>query len=91
MLSHTLILEIGIAVGLVAIVGLIANKLKFSVIPFFHYYRNGFGSTCTADWIGGSDLYRKQTLYRFYGQARGIISPVLFGTRIFSQSAYQIW
>ncbi|GEM_PF-5602075 len=35
MLSHTLILEIGIAVGLVAIVGLIANKLKFSVIPFF--------------------------------------------------------
>src|SRR5690606_17538966 len=35
MLSHTLILEIGIAVGLVAIVGLIANKLRFSVIPFF--------------------------------------------------------
>ncbi|KKX51275.1 MULTISPECIES: cation:proton antiporter [Sphingobacterium] len=33
--SHTLILEIGIAVGLVAFVGLIANKLKFSVIPFF--------------------------------------------------------
>ena len=30
-----LILEIGIAVGLVAIVGLISNKLKFSVIPFF--------------------------------------------------------
>jgi len=35
MLSHTLILEIGIAVGLVALVGLFANKLKFSVIPFF--------------------------------------------------------
>ncbi|EEI92654.1 transporter, CPA2 family [Sphingobacterium spiritivorum ATCC 33300] len=35
MLSTTLILEIGIAVGLVAIVGFIANKLKFSVIPFF--------------------------------------------------------
>lgn len=30
-----LILEIGIAVGLVAGVGLISNKLKFSVIPFF--------------------------------------------------------
>ncbi len=35
MLSTTLILEIGVAVGLVAIVGFIANKLKFSVIPFF--------------------------------------------------------
>ena len=33
--SHTLILEIGIAVGLVALVGLISNKLRFSVIPFF--------------------------------------------------------
>lgn len=35
MASHTLIFEIGIAVGLVAIVGLISNKLRFSVIPFF--------------------------------------------------------
>ncbi|WP_166332328.1 cation:proton antiporter [Sphingobacterium chungjuense] len=35
MLSHTLILEIGIAVLLVALVGLLANKLRFSVIPFF--------------------------------------------------------
>ncbi|SEK18161.1 cation:proton antiporter [Parapedobacter koreensis] len=35
MLSHTLILEIGIAVGLVAAVGLISNRLRFSVIPFF--------------------------------------------------------
>ncbi|WP_400261695.1 cation:proton antiporter [Sphingobacterium sp. SG20118] len=33
--SQTLILEIGIAISLVAFVGLIANKLKFSVIPFF--------------------------------------------------------
>lgn len=31
----TLILEIGIAVGLVALVGLISNKLSVSVIPFF--------------------------------------------------------
>lgn len=35
MMSHTLIFEIGIAVGLVATVGLISNKLRFSVIPFF--------------------------------------------------------
>ncbi|WP_262249139.1 cation:proton antiporter [Parapedobacter soli] len=35
MTSHTLIFEIGIAVGLVALVGLISNKLRFSVIPFF--------------------------------------------------------
>ncbi|MBP3942323.1 cation:proton antiporter [Sphingobacteriaceae bacterium WQ 2009] len=35
MLSQTLILEIGIAVILVTLVGLFANKLKFSVIPFF--------------------------------------------------------
>lgn len=35
MLSTTLILEIGIAVLLVALVGLLANRLKFSVIPFF--------------------------------------------------------
>lgn len=35
MLSQTLILEIGIAVGLVALVGLISNRLRFSVIPFF--------------------------------------------------------
>lgn len=35
MLTNTLILEIGIAVLLVAIVGLVANKLRFSVIPFF--------------------------------------------------------
>ncbi len=35
MASHTLILEIGVAVGLVALVGLISNKLRFSVIPFF--------------------------------------------------------
>ncbi|MBE8713344.1 cation:proton antiporter [Sphingobacterium hungaricum] len=35
MLSQTLILEVGIAVFLVTVVGLLANKLKFSVIPFF--------------------------------------------------------
>lgn len=35
MISHTLIFEIGIAVGLVAIVGLLSNRLRFSVIPFF--------------------------------------------------------
>ncbi|MCI0921624.1 cation:proton antiporter [Sphingobacterium rhinopitheci] len=34
-MSHIVILEIGIAVLLVASVGLLANKLKFSVIPFF--------------------------------------------------------
>ena len=33
--AQTLILEIGIAVGLVALVGILANKLRFSVIPFF--------------------------------------------------------
>jgi len=33
--TQTLILEIGIAVGLVALVGMLANKLRFSVIPFF--------------------------------------------------------
>ncbi|WP_036602651.1 cation:proton antiporter [Olivibacter sitiensis] len=32
---NTLVLEVGIAVTLVAFVGLIANKLRFSVIPFF--------------------------------------------------------
>lgn len=35
MISHTLIFEIGIAVGLVAIVGLLSHRLRFSVIPFF--------------------------------------------------------
>ncbi|SFT10915.1 cation:proton antiporter [Sphingobacterium wenxiniae] len=35
MLSPTLILEVGVAVFLVAIVGLLANRLRFSVIPFF--------------------------------------------------------
>ncbi|MFZ4863579.1 cation:proton antiporter [Sphingobacterium sp. Mn56C] len=34
-MTHIVILEIGIAVLLVAGVGLLANKLKFSVIPFF--------------------------------------------------------
>lgn len=34
-MSHTLILEVGIAVSLVALVGLISSKLRFSVIPFF--------------------------------------------------------
>ena len=34
-MSHTLIFELGIAVGLVALVGLISNRLRFSVIPFF--------------------------------------------------------
>lgn len=34
-MSHIIILEIGIAVLLVASVGLLANRLKFSVIPFF--------------------------------------------------------
>jgi len=34
-MSHIVILEIGIAVLLVACVGLLANRLKFSVIPFF--------------------------------------------------------
>jgi Kef-type K+ transport systems, membrane components len=33
--SHTLILEVGVAVSLVALVGLISNRLRFSVIPFF--------------------------------------------------------
>lgn len=35
MLSPTLVLEVGIAVFLVAVVGLLANRLRFSVIPFF--------------------------------------------------------
>ncbi|HLW50249.1 MAG TPA: cation:proton antiporter [Sphingobacteriaceae bacterium] len=35
MASQTLILEVGVAVGLVALVGLISNRLRFSVIPFF--------------------------------------------------------
>src|SRR5690606_30626347 len=35
MLSPTLILEVGVAVFLVAIVGLLANRLRVSVIPFF--------------------------------------------------------
>lgn len=35
MMSPTLILEVGIAVFLVAVVGLLANRLRFSVIPFF--------------------------------------------------------
>ena len=34
-MPNTLIIEIGIAVLLVALVGLLANRLKFSVIPFF--------------------------------------------------------
>lgn len=34
-MSHIIILEIGIAVLLVATVGLLANRLRFSVIPFF--------------------------------------------------------
>ncbi len=34
-MSHIVILEIGIAVLLVASVGLLANRLRFSVIPFF--------------------------------------------------------
>lgn len=34
-MSHIIILEIGIAVFLVALVGLLANRLRFSVIPFF--------------------------------------------------------
>ncbi|SEF44656.1 cation:proton antiporter [Sphingobacterium lactis] len=34
-MHSTLIIEIGIAVLLVALVGLLANRLKFSVIPFF--------------------------------------------------------
>lgn len=34
-MSHIIILEIGIAVLLVALVGLLANRLRFSVIPFF--------------------------------------------------------
>jgi CPA2 family monovalent cation:H+ antiporter-2 len=34
-MSHLVVLEIGIAVLLVAFVGLLANRLKFSVIPFF--------------------------------------------------------
>lgn len=32
---EVLIFELGIAVGLVAFVGLLSNKLKLSVIPFF--------------------------------------------------------
>lgn len=35
MLSPTLVLEVGIAVFLVASVGLLADRLRFSVIPFF--------------------------------------------------------
>lgn len=34
-MTHIIILEIGIAVLLVALVGLLANRLRFSVIPFF--------------------------------------------------------
>jgi len=34
-MTNTIIIEIGIAVLLVASVGLLANKLRFSVIPFF--------------------------------------------------------
>lgn len=33
--ANTLILEVGVAVGIVAVAGLISNRLRFSVIPFF--------------------------------------------------------
>lgn len=33
--ANTLILEVGVAVGIVAAAGLLANRLRFSVIPFF--------------------------------------------------------
>lgn len=53
-MSHTLILEVGIAVGLVALVGLISNRLRFSVIPFFILIGMVLGQH--APQIGGIDL-----------------------------------
>lgn len=54
MQSHTLILEIGVAIGLVALVGLISNRLRFSVIPFFILIGMVLGQH--APQIGGIDL-----------------------------------
>src|SRR5690606_28085775 len=54
MQSHTLILEIGVAVALVALVGLISNRLRFSVIPFFILIGMGLGQH--APQIGQIDL-----------------------------------
>lgn len=54
MQSHTLILEIGVAVALVALVGLISNRLRFSVIPFFILIGMVLGQHAPV--IGGIDL-----------------------------------
>lgn len=54
MSSHTLILEIGVAVGLVATVGWLANRFRFSVIPFFILIGMALGQH--APEIGGIDF-----------------------------------
>src|SRR5690606_7120934 len=54
MASQTLILEVGVAVGLVALVGLISNRLRFSVIPFFILIEMVLGQH--APQIGNIDL-----------------------------------
>lgn len=54
-MSHIVILEIGIAILLVSLVGLLANRLRFSVIPFFIIIGMLLGNkeypSLVADWL----------------------------------------
>ncbi len=59
-LSHTLILEIGVAVSLVALVGFISEKLRFSVIPFFILIGMALGQDYSPQ-IGSIDLTFKES------------------------------
>jgi CPA2 family monovalent cation:H+ antiporter-2 len=51
-MHSNLIIEIGIAVLLVALVGLLANRLKFSVIPFFIVIGMVLGNESYPDFVG---------------------------------------
>src|SRR5690606_37148751 len=77
MASHTLIFEIGIAVGLVALVGLISNKLRFSVIPFFILIGMVLGQHAPTFGSGDLTFTESRPFIGFMGRL-GVLFPLFY-------------
>ncbi|GJM81072.1 hypothetical protein HMSSN139_35680 [Paenibacillus sp. HMSSN-139] len=88
-LDH-LVLEIGLAIALIAAAGLLSAKLRLSVIPF--YILIGMAVGPHAMELGHFDFrfIESAELIEFLGRIGVFVSALLFGPRVFRHPAHQV-
>ncbi|MBY3620443.1 cation:proton antiporter [Acinetobacter sp. CUI P1] len=67
-MSHYIIFEVGLAIALIAMVGLIATKLRFSVIPFYILVGMAVGPHAFKIWHLDFRFIESATLIEFLGR-----------------------